>query len=72
MLKPCRWGRSCGLQFGEHVVTKTGEIGPEFIDLWIKDKAAGEDIARQLQAPLLATNDSHYTHASDHLAHGAH
>lgn len=29
---------------------KTGEIGPEFIDLWIKDKAAGEDIARQLQA----------------------
>jgi DNA polymerase-3 subunit alpha len=29
------------------------------------------DIARQLQAPLLATNDSHYTHRDDHLAHDA-
>jgi DNA polymerase III subunit alpha len=29
------------------------------------------DIARQLQAPLLATNDSHYTHREDHEAHDA-
>ena len=29
------------------------------------------EIARQLGAPLLATNDSHYTHRDDHLAHDA-
>jgi DNA polymerase III subunit alpha len=29
------------------------------------------DIARKLQAPLLATNDSHYTHADDAMAHDA-
>jgi DNA polymerase III subunit alpha len=29
------------------------------------------DIARKLQAPLLATNDSHYTHAHDAVAHDA-
>jgi DNA polymerase III subunit alpha len=29
------------------------------------------DIARKIQAPLVATNDSHYTHREDHLAHGA-
>ena len=28
-------------------------------------------MARTLQAPLLATNDSHYTHRDDHLAHDA-
>ncbi|MBA3286623.1 MAG: DNA polymerase III subunit alpha [Acidimicrobiia bacterium] len=29
------------------------------------------DIARRLQAPLLATNDSHYTHREDHESHDA-
>jgi DNA polymerase-3 subunit alpha len=29
------------------------------------------EIARRLRAPLLATNDSHYTHRHDHLAHDA-
>src|SRR6204780_2978381 len=28
-------------------------------------------IARQLDAPLIATNDSHYTHREDHVAHDA-
>lgn len=27
-----------------------GTVGPDFIEMWMKDKAAGEDIARQLQA----------------------
>src|SRR5207302_8775771 len=29
------------------------------------------EIARRLDAPLLATNDSHYTHREDHVAHDA-
>ena len=29
------------------------------------------EIARQLGAPLLATNDSHYTHREDHESHDA-
>jgi DNA polymerase III alpha subunit/intein/homing endonuclease len=29
------------------------------------------DIARRIKAPLLATNDSHYTHRHDHVAHDA-
>jgi DNA polymerase-3 subunit alpha len=29
------------------------------------------DIARRLGAPLIATNDSHYTHQADHLTHDA-
>ena len=29
------------------------------------------EIARRLDAPLLATNDSHYTHRDDHVAHDA-
>ena len=29
------------------------------------------ELATKLQAPLLATNDSHYTHREDHEAHGA-
>jgi DNA polymerase III subunit alpha len=29
------------------------------------------ELARRIQAPLLATNDSHYTHRSDALAHDA-
>src|SRR3954452_18064479 len=29
------------------------------------------EIAKTIQAPLLATNDSHYTHREDHVAHDA-
>lgn len=29
------------------------------------------EIARKIKAPLLATNDSHYTHREDHLSHDA-
>ena len=29
------------------------------------------ELAKKLKAPLLATNDSHYTHQEDHEAHGA-
>jgi DNA polymerase III subunit alpha len=29
------------------------------------------EIARRIKAPLLATNDSHYTHREDHVAHDA-
>jgi DNA polymerase III subunit alpha len=29
------------------------------------------EIARKIKAPLVATNDSHYTHREDHLAHDA-
>jgi DNA polymerase-3 subunit alpha len=29
------------------------------------------ELAKKLNAPLLATNDSHYTHQEDHEAHGA-
>ena len=29
------------------------------------------EIARRIKAPLLATNDSHYTHRDDHVAHDA-
>jgi hypothetical protein len=31
-------------------VAQSGKIDDKFVDLWMKDKAAGEDIARQLQA----------------------
>jgi DNA polymerase-3 subunit alpha len=36
-----------------------------------KTNPALVDIARRLGAPLLATNDSHYTHREDHVAHDA-
>ncbi len=36
-----------------------------------KTNPALVDIARRLGAPLLATNDSHYTHREDHIAHDA-
>jgi hypothetical protein len=29
---------------------QSGNIGPEFVELWLRDKAAGADLARQLQA----------------------
>jgi len=29
------------------------------------------EIARKIGAPLIATNDSHYTHRDDHTAHDA-
>ncbi len=36
-----------------------------------KTNPALVEIARRIGAPLLATNDSHYTHRSDHVAHDA-
>jgi DNA polymerase-3 subunit alpha len=36
-----------------------------------KTNPALVEIARHLGAPLLATNDSHYTHREDHVAHDA-
>ncbi len=36
-----------------------------------KTNPALVEIARKLGAPLLATNDSHYTHREDHVAHDA-
>ncbi len=35
---------------------KEGKIDKEFLELWAKDKAAGEDIARQLQARNIGAN----------------
>jgi DNA polymerase-3 subunit alpha len=36
-----------------------------------KTNPALVEIARRIGAPLLATNDSHYTHQADHVAHDA-
>jgi len=36
-----------------------------------KTNPALVEIARRIGAPLLATNDSHYTHRADHVAHDA-
>ena len=36
-----------------------------------KTNPALVEIARRIGAPLLATNDSHYTHREDHVAHDA-
>ncbi len=36
-----------------------------------KTNPALVEIARRIGAPLLATNDSHYTHREDHIAHDA-
>lgn len=43
-----------------------GKVDKGFIDLWIKDKAAGEDIARQLQARKIGA-DAKDTQAIDAL-----
>src|SRR3990167_5725302 len=39
-------------------VMKNGQVDDDLINLWIKDKAAGEDIARQLQARVIKASPS--------------
>jgi DNA polymerase-3 subunit alpha len=55
-------------------------FGPEHFFIEIQDHGLAEDrivnpelvgLAREIGAPLLATNDSHYTHAGDAEAHDA-
>jgi len=48
------------VELQDHGLAKQREINPKLID-----------IARRLGAPLLATNDSHYTRREDHVAHDA-
>ncbi|MFV0307935.1 MAG: DNA polymerase III subunit alpha, partial [Desertimonas sp.] len=48
------------VELQDHGLAAQAETNPKLIDL-----------ARRIQAPLLATNDSHYTHQHDHEAHGA-
>ncbi len=55
-------------------------FGPEHLYVELQDHGLADqrmanghllEIARKLQLPLLATNDSHYTHQSDAVAHDA-
>ncbi|MEA2931727.1 MAG: polymerase subunit alpha, partial [Actinomycetota bacterium] len=55
-------------------------FGPEHLYVELQDHGIADqrmanthlvDIARRLQLPLLATNDSHYTHQADAVAHDA-
>jgi hypothetical protein len=46
----------------------TGKVDEDFIDLWIKDKAAGEDIARQLQARKIKADPQTASAIDDLLA----
>ncbi|CAN5747573.1 DNA polymerase III subunit alpha [soil metagenome] len=48
------------IELQDHGLAAQRETNPQLLDL-----------ARQLQAPVLATNDSHYTHREDHEAHDA-
>jgi DNA polymerase-3 subunit alpha len=48
------------VELQDHGIPAQHETNPKLIE-----------IARRIQAPLLATNDSHYTHRADHLAHDA-
>ncbi|MCE2511551.1 MAG: DNA polymerase III subunit alpha [Acidimicrobiia bacterium] len=48
------------VEMQDHGIPEQHRINPQLLD-----------IARQLGAPLLATNDSHYTHRSDAAAHDA-
>lgn len=41
---------------------QSGKVDKNFIDLWIKDKAAGEDIARQLQARAIVADPADAVH----------
>lgn len=43
-------------------VAQSGKIDKNFVDLWIKDKAAGEDIARQLQARNIVADPADAQH----------
>ena len=48
------------VELQDHGLAKQHKTNPQLIEL-----------AKQIQAPLLATNDSHYTHRSDAVAHDA-
>lgn len=48
------------VELQDHGIPAQRETNPKLIE-----------IARKIGAPLLATNDSHYTHREDHLAHDA-
>src|SRR4051794_13395721 len=48
------------IELQDHGLPAQRETNPQLIE-----------IARRIGAPLLATNDSHYTHREDHLAHDA-
>ena len=48
------------VELQDHGLPEQDKTNPQLIEL-----------ARRIQAPLLATNDSHYTHRSDALAHDA-
>ena len=65
----------------EHLAARLQDIfGKDSLFVELQDHGLAEqhktnpalvDIARRIGAPLLATNDSHYTHRSDHEAHDA-
>jgi DNA polymerase-3 subunit alpha len=48
------------VELQDHGLPAQAQTNPELVEM-----------ARRLGAPLLATNDSHYTHREDHLAHDA-
>jgi DNA-directed DNA polymerase III PolC len=48
------------VEIQDHGLAAQRQTNPQLIEL-----------ARRIKAPLLATNDSHYTHREDHLAHDA-
>ncbi len=48
------------IELQDHGIPEQGQTNPRLIE-----------IARKINAPLLATNDSHYTHMADHEAHDA-
>ena len=48
------------VEIQDHGIPAQHETNPKLIEL-----------AKKLRAPLLATNDSHYTHREDHESHGA-
>jgi len=48
------------VELQDHGIAAQRETNPQLVE-----------IARQIGAPLIATNDSHYTHREDHIAHDA-
>jgi DNA polymerase III subunit alpha len=48
------------VELQDHGLAKQRDTNPQLVD-----------IARRIGAPLLATNDSHYTHQRDHISHDA-
>ncbi len=55
------FGRDClFVELQDHGIAAQRSTNPQLLE-----------IARRIGAPLLATNDSHYTHREDHIAHDA-